>query len=221
LWHKAERKLIVEWFVGNLSNMPGMERTRMLEQTPSRREQSLLFARNFFKHPRMLGSIIPSSRFLVKQVLRKIIWEKASVIVEYGPGVGTFTAEILRRMQPEAMLFVFETNPEFVRFLQSSFKDSRLHIIHGSAGDVDYVLQKYGKSHADYVISGIPFSTMPSAVRDAILSATHSILQPHGIFLVYQFSAEVLPHLTRIFRNVSRGFEPLNILPARLFYCVK
>ncbi len=193
----------------------------MSEKTSSRGEQNLLFARNFLKHPKMLGSIIPSSRFLVNQVLRKVDWDKAKVIVEYGPGVGTFTREILRRMAADAMLFVFETNPDFVQFLQSRLEDPRLHVVHGSAGDVDAVLQKYGKSHADYVISGIPFSTMPETVRDAILHATHSILHPQGAFLVYQFSASVLPHLTRFFSDVSRSFEPLNILPARLFYCVK
>ena len=35
----------------------------------TRSGNALLFARNFFRHPRMLGSIIPSSRFLIKQVL--------------------------------------------------------------------------------------------------------------------------------------------------------
>ena len=31
--------------------------------------QALLFARNFFRHPRMLGSIVPSSRFLIRELL--------------------------------------------------------------------------------------------------------------------------------------------------------
>ena len=42
----------------------------------------LLFARNFLKHPMMLGSIIPSSRFLVREVLDRIDWKSAAVIVE-------------------------------------------------------------------------------------------------------------------------------------------
>jgi len=62
--------------------------------------QRLLFALNFFRHPFMLGSIWPSSRYLVDEVLRPIEWERAMVIVEYGPGVGTITTEILGRIQP-------------------------------------------------------------------------------------------------------------------------
>jgi phospholipid N-methyltransferase len=193
----------------------------LLEKSPSRGEQTLLFARNFFKHPKMLGSLIPSSRFLVNQVLRQINWKEARVIVEYGPGVGTFTAEILRRLRPDARLIVLETNPDFVQFLRSTLVDDRLEIIHESAAGVDRVLANLGHAHADYVISGIPFSTFPGVLRDSILAATHSVLHPQGAFLVYQFSGAVLPYLEKVFGRVSRDFEPLNILPARLFYCVR
>ena len=59
----------------------------MPNRVKSRRKQLALFALNFFKHPRMLGSIIPSSRFLIERVLRQVDWKRARVIVEYGPGV--------------------------------------------------------------------------------------------------------------------------------------
>ena len=60
----------------------------MLQSAHPRREQLLLFARNFLKHPRMLGSLIPSSRFLIDEVLQAVDWANARVIVEYGPGGG-------------------------------------------------------------------------------------------------------------------------------------
>jgi hypothetical protein len=37
--------------------------------------------------------------------------------------------------------------------------------------------------------------------------------------LVFQFTTRVLPDLNRFFRYVRRKFEPLNILPAHLFFC--
>lgn len=180
----------------------------------------LLFARNFIKHPVMLGSVIPSSRFLINEVLGQVDWDRARVMVEYGPGVGTFTGEILRRMSPDATLVVLETNREFVDFLRRSIPDERLHVIHGSAADVREELQRLGFESADYIISGIPFSTMPDEVRESILRATRNALHPQGAFLVYQFSARVLPYLEQVFRGVHRSFEPLNILPAQLFYCI-
>ena len=192
----------------------------MPQQAPSRLDQMILFARNFFKHPVMLGSVIPSSRFLINEVLGQIDWDRARVIVEYGPGVGTFTGEILRRMKPDATLVVLETNREFVEFLRKSIRDDRLHVIHGSAADVREELAQLGFGSADYIISGIPFSTMPEEVRESILRATRNALNPQGAFLVYQFSARVLPYLEQVFRAVHRSFEPLNILPAHFFYCV-
>ena len=83
-------------------------------QLASRTEQLLLFGRNFIKHPRDLGSLIPSSRFLVNHLLAQVDWPQARVFLEYGPGVGTFTTEILRRMRPDAVLVAMETNGDFV-----------------------------------------------------------------------------------------------------------
>ena len=37
----------------------------------SRGEETLLFAKNFLHHPKMLGSLIPSSRFLIGRLLAK------------------------------------------------------------------------------------------------------------------------------------------------------
>jgi phospholipid N-methyltransferase len=191
----------------------------MAKTTASRKGQVLLFARNFFKHPRMLGSIIPSSRFLIRDLLRQIDWRRARVVVEYGPGVGNITAEVLRRLRSDGRMIVFETNDDFVQFLRASIPDRRLTVVHGSAADVGRVLEEMGLQKADYVISGIPFSSMPDGVGEAIVRATRESLRPGGRFLVYQFSREVLRFLRGEFREIREAFEPLNILPARLYYC--
>jgi phospholipid N-methyltransferase len=179
----------------------------------------LLFARNFFRHPRMLGSIVPSSRFLIKQLLEPINFGRARVIVEYGPGVGGITAEVLRRMRPDAVLIAIEMNPDFVSYLRSSIADRRLQVVEASAVAVDEILRRFGHTHADYIISGIPFSTIPAPLRERILRKTRDLLDPGGAFLVYQFSTRVLRDLKRTFGYVGRKFEPLNVLPAHLFIC--
>src|SRR6266702_7604655 len=138
-------------------------RQRTPNRTPS--GPALLFARNFFRHPRMLGSIVPSSRFLIKQLLEPIDWARARVIVEYGPGVGGITAEILRRMRPDARLIAIEMNPEFVSFLRKTLVDERFQVVEGSAADVRDIMEKFGLSKADNIISGIPLGSMPQAVR--------------------------------------------------------
>ena len=186
---------------------------------PKNNGQRMLFARSFFKHPVMLGSLIPSSRFLIREVLDPIHWGRARVIVEYGPGVGTITGEILERMRPNATLIVIEMNPDFVEYLRREYPDDRLRVVQGSAADVKTILQQHGFDQASYIISGIPFSTLPANSREQILRDTKDALEPGGAFLVYQFSSRVLADLRRIFGEVERGFQLLNILPAHLFFC--
>ncbi|HTT02866.1 MAG TPA: rRNA adenine N-6-methyltransferase family protein [Steroidobacteraceae bacterium] len=191
--------------------MPNLARSRTAEL--------LLFASNFLRHPMMLGSIIPSSRFLVNQVLEPIDWERAHVIVEYGPGVGTITSEILRRMRPDAHLVAIETNRDFVRFLQGTLPDPRLQLVHESAAEVQSVLQRLGLPAPSYIVSGIPLGSMPEQLRADIVSKSRAALAPGGAFLVYQFTSRVYPVLQQTFQHVRRSFQPRNLPPAQLFVC--
>src|SRR4029077_20271813 len=94
--------------------------------------QLFLFAKNFVKHPNMVGWMLPSSPFVVDEVLKQVDWEQARVIVEYGPGVGTFTAPVLKRMRPDATLIALEINPDFIRFLNDCFNDPRFKLVQES-----------------------------------------------------------------------------------------
>jgi phospholipid N-methyltransferase len=179
----------------------------------------LLFASNFLRHPNMLGSIIPSSRFLVDQVLEPIDWSRAGVVVEYGPGVGTITAEILRRMRSDAQLVAIETNRDFVRFLQRTMADPRLHVVHASAAEVQRVLARLALPAPRYIISGIPLGSMPESLRTDIAAKSRAVLEIDGAFLVYQFTARALPTLQRTFGHVRRSCERRNFPPAQLFLC--
>ena len=210
---------IVEWSVpsGNTGRPPmGVLQESAVRLNASR---TLLFARNFFKFPTMLGSLIPSSPFLVNDLLSQVDFDRARVVVEYGPGVGTFTQEILKRMRPDAALVAIELNEEFAGFLKDEIGDRRLHAVHASACDVVKVLASLNLPSADYIISGIPFSTMPKSLRAEIMRNSRDALRPDGALLVYQFTRAVRPYLESSFGSVQENFQMLNILPARIFYC--
>lgn len=179
----------------------------------------LLFARNFLKYPAMQGSLIPSSHFLVNGMLRQVDWEKARVLVEFGPGVGTMTQEILRRMHQDATLVSIELNAEFVTYLQNEIKDSRLRVVHGSAAEVLRVLRDLNFSQADYIISSLPYTSMGNTTRKEIMQESRRVLSTEGSLLFFQYTAAILPSLRSSFSSVRQEFELLNFPPALIFNC--
>lgn len=180
---------------------------------------AILFARNFFKYPSMLGSVIPSSRFLVNDLLRQVDWDRAHVLVEFGPGVGTITREILKRMRQDAVLVVIEVNGEFVEHLDNTIGDPRLRIVHGSAAHVRRILAEQNLAPADYIISSLPYSIMPEWLRQEVVTESRNALKAQGSLLVFQYTRTVLPYLNSSFSSVRQGFQLFNILPARIFHC--
>ncbi|MEO6433595.1 MAG: methyltransferase [Sphingomicrobium sp.] len=197
--------------------------TRRIERRRDRRSPSprWQFLRGFFKNPVMVGSIIPSSRLLIDKMLGPVDWANTRLFVEYGPGVGTFTRPILDQMGPDATLVTIDTNSDFTAFLDESIDDPRLVAVTGSAADVARILADRGLGQADYILSGLPFSTLPPGVGEDIARATASVIRPGGAFLVYQFSPKVKDFIDPHFERIERGFEWINVPPATLFWAYR
>jgi len=179
------------------------------------------FLRGFIKHPVMVGSVIPSSKLLIDKMLEPVDWAATKLFVEYGPGVGTFTQHILDRVPPDATVLTIDTNPDFTAYLNGKFTDCRLEAVTGSAVSVGHILAERGFDKADYILSGLPFSTLPAGVGPKIAAETAAALRPGGAFLVYQFSPKVRDYLDPHFERIDKGFEWRNIPPATLFWAWK
>jgi phosphatidylethanolamine/phosphatidyl-N-methylethanolamine N-methyltransferase len=177
-----------------------------------------VFFKGFLKHPVMVGSIIPSSRWTVQKMLAPVQWEECKLFVEYGPGVGTFCQPVLDKLRKDATLLVIDTNPDFIAFLRQHFRDSRFIAVNGSAADVNEIIRKFGFEHADYVLSGLPFSTLPGDLGPVIAAATAKAIRPDGAFLVYQFRARARDFMAPHFKRIDNGFEFWNVLPCHLFW---
>ena len=175
-----------------------------------------VFFRGFLEHPRMVGSIIPSSRNTIEKMLAPVNWSECRLFVEYGPGVGTFCRPVLDRLPRDGALVVIDTNPLYIDYLKRTFRDSRFHPVLGSAEDVEAIIAALGYAKADYVLSGLPFSTLPEGVGPAIAAATHRVVRPGGAFLTYQFSATARDLTARHFGRIETGFAWWNIPPCLL-----
>lgn len=175
-----------------------------------------LFFRGFLEEPRMVGSVIPSSRTTIEAMLAPVDWNRCKLFVEYGPGVGTFCQTVLDRLPRDGELLVIDTNPLFIDHLKRTFRDSRFHAVLGSAEDVEEIVRSIGHEQADYVLSGLPFSTLPDGVGPNIAQATYRVLREGGAFLTYQFKGVARDLTARAFPRVTTDFVWLNIPPCIL-----
>ena len=191
------------------------------KKSATKSSSAILFAPEFLQVSlSMLGSVIPSSPFLVNTLLRRVEWNRARVLVEFGPGVGTITREILKRMRKDSVLVVIEVNSDFVEHLKNTIGDPRLRIVHASAAHVRRILAEQRGSHLrDYIISSLPYSIMPESLRQEVVIESRHALKAQGSLLVFQYTRTVLPYLRSSFSSVQQGFQLFNILPACIFHC--
>jgi len=162
-----------------------------------------------------VASIIPSSKQLIRRVSSKFDFSEPRVIAEYGPGEGCHTREIVRRMHPDSTLLLFELDPELANHLRHQFRDdSRIHVINASASEISGELHKRGIEHCDYIVSGIPFSTMEIKIKRELLQKTFEALSPKptSAFIIYQVTNELRGHAT-VFPHADSEYCLQNIPP--------
>ncbi|MCI8525338.1 MAG: SAM-dependent methyltransferase [Oscillospiraceae bacterium] len=173
------------------------------------------FLIQFLKHPRSIGAIAPSSRFLAAKMMEPIDFAAAACIVEYGPGSGAFTRELVRRKRPATALILVEQNPAFAGPLRARYgAEPNVHVIQGSAADVMDLLTQHGFDRADYIVSGLPFTSLPPELSAQILTATQEALGAEGTFITFQYSMVKKALFARYFTLADTRWEPRNLPPA-------
>jgi len=181
-------------------------------------EQSITYIKNLIKDPRV-ASVSPTSLHAIEKMLKGIDFNTIDIMVEYGPGDGVITRELLKRLKPEAKLLAIEINEPFANDLEKT-EDNRLITIHGSAENVRDMLSSRGISEVDMVLSGIPFSLIRYRTRIKIISETRAILKPSGTFLVYQASIQLNGLLKKYFSEVDIKYTWKNIPPLVIFRAI-
>ncbi|HSJ79081.1 MAG TPA: methyltransferase domain-containing protein [Erythrobacter sp.] len=188
---------------------------------PSRRgrrffEQAAIFFRGFIEHPAMVASVIPSSRSTIEAMLARLDWQGCRLFVEYGPGVGTFTTHILDRLPADGKLLAIDTNPRFVDYLRETIDDPRFEVVLGSAADVESFVRAAGHTSADFIISGLPFSSLPADVAEDIVAASYRVMRDGGAFMTYQFKPTARELTQARFERIDTGLALMNVPPCLL-----
>jgi phospholipid N-methyltransferase len=148
------------------------------------------FIRESRRHFRDTGALFPSSRFLGHALVSQLRRRRApSRILEVGPGTGSVTVQILRRLIPGDQLDLVELNEHFIELLRVRFENEwkfwrhreRTRLIHSA------VEQLSGEGVYDYIISGLPLNNFPVDRVREIYRTYSRLLKAGGTLTYYEY----------------------------------
>ncbi len=187
------------------------------------------FVKQFCFEPRTIGAIAPSSKKLARRIIEQINFDRVRVIVEYGPGTGAFTRQILERIHSNRTIFFgLELNEQMNRIACAQVPE--VPIFQDSAAEIRKYLRQFGVKHADAVISGLPWASFPESLQDDILYETQAGLRKGGTFSTFAYlHGLVLPSGIRFRNKLKQHFSKVrvspvvwgNVPPAIVYWCQK
>lgn len=190
-------------------------------------DHAVRFLKEFVSKPQEIGAIAPSSPALAREVVGSIDWDQVRVAVEYGPGLGAITREILTRTDGKDF-FAIELNQAYAERFRRNFPSVPLY--RDSVANVVSIAADYGVEVIDCVISGLPWANFSDAVQDELLDATFEVLREKGQFVTFAYMHGLaLPAGRRFREKLGRRFHKVdrspvvwrNTPPAVVYHCVR
>lgn len=159
------------------------------------------------KHPKQTGTLTESSRLLAKKMVQQM--DGAIDVIEFGPGTGSVTLEILKRLPKNGRLTCFEINSNFCKYLET-ISDSRLKVINDDAQNYE----RYVNS-SDCIVSGLPLSLFAKPKREKIIAMSSR----SKTYIQLQYTPFFSTKMKHYFQDVKLKFVPLNFPPAFIYVC--
>ncbi len=190
------------------------------------------FATQAIANLQTTAAITPSSRYLGRAMVEPLRWKNAKVAIEFGPGTGVMTRELLNVLPSDATLLAFEISPAFVEHLSETIIDDRLQIVQAGAETAPEELRKRGISYVDGVISSLGITLMGEEIIDSIFRGLVPFLDESSTITQFQYGSRVRladgklvyfnvrALLNRYFKTVDSTIVWRNIPPAVVFECV-
>jgi phosphatidylethanolamine/phosphatidyl-N-methylethanolamine N-methyltransferase len=184
------------------------------------------YLREYLKKPGQFGAVAPSSGELAKAMLEGLDLENARSVLEYGPGSGTVTDHIRRKISPDTKLAAIEINPRMAELFKERHPDVLLFedTVENARAICDYA----GMQSVDCIISSLPWATFSEGMQVRFLEEMMRVLRPGGVFVTFAYvhglalpmSKRFANRLQTYFQSVSKS--PViwrNVPPAFVYRC--
>ena len=189
---------------------------------------SLQFLKSFLRQPGAVGAIAPSSTRLALAMVDWFDWSTARNVVEYGPGTGVFTQQIVQRLRPDAKFFAIERDANLLALLQR--KLPAVKVIQDSVANVAVHCKAMGIDKIDAVVCGLPWASFSEKLQRECMDAMLEVLRPGGQFATFAYwQGLMLPAGQRFKRRLSECFTKVetsstvwrNLPPAFIYRCTR
>jgi phosphatidylethanolamine/phosphatidyl-N-methylethanolamine N-methyltransferase len=187
-----------------------------------------VFLRCALGAPAATGAVLPSSRWLARNVTAVLGEYVAPNVVELGPGTGPMTRCIQQRLAGTGRHVAVELNPRFAYRLARRFP--RVDVVCDTAAALPQLLSARGVKRVDVFVSSLPFSVIPDDVQRDIIDGVTDMLHPErGVFTTFNYAGAFSTSKARRFRTllleqfeelvvsrpVLRNLPPAYVLTAR------
>lgn len=165
-----------------------------------------------FKKMKQVGSVAPSSSFLINKMLADIDFSKDLNILELGAGDGVFTKALLERSTINSKIESYEINNVFIEVL-NKIQDKRLTI----KGECVSTIKEYSNQQFDVILSSLPLANLNKTLKEEFLNQSKRLLKEDGIFLQYQYLPTDFSRIKSVFGKAKLKFCFLNLPPAFIY----
>ena len=180
--------------------------------------KNIQFIKESLKNLKEVGTVFPSSKFVVEKMVAPINFKKKLTILELGSGSGVITKELLEKMSCDSQLICFETNKKFYQELKK-INDKKMILINESAEKMKSYLDEFEIEKIDYIVSSVPLVSLPKETTNKILSVTVEILGKSGKLIQLQYTKLLDKKLKSYYNQIDIQFTPKNYLPAFIYTC--
>jgi len=148
--------------------------------------ENIEFLQAFLKNPTKVGSIAPSSPELAREMLKGVKPDADNIVIELGVGTGAITKFLEELVPDNRSLLGIELDEGLVRLLSKSFPD--LNIVCGNAAEMSEIHERSGLGKVSYIISCLPFVSLPGEIRDGVLNEVDKFMQKGCLFRTLQYA---------------------------------
>lgn len=152
----------------------------------------------FLKDLKQTGAIVPSSKFLAKDLVLHLEKRLAKgdcgplKILEIGAGTGPLTKQIAKLLRPQDQLDIVEIHKKFYQIIKTKYRCENIHPHHAD------ILKFQPDYNYDFIFSSLPYENMPEHISRKIWQKKLSLCKADAYISYFKYVK---------FRSFKNDFE--------------